>query len=159
MVSTYALSHVLPYVKQGRLDLDGDSIRIGRFEVFAVKGTRCVTCGLEAEFFKKESSNGTVVLNLYGCQKVANGFRNILFTRDHIIPASRGGTRVLKNLQPMCEDCNGKKGDSISFNDKAWQTIRLLSDYFRGIHARTERLYRFIRAIWRPNFVENRWKI
>jgi HNH endonuclease len=159
MISTYMLSRVLPHVKRGRLDLDGDSIRIGRFEVFVVKGTRCVGCGLEAEFFKKESSNGAVILNLYGRQKVANGFRNILFTRDHIIPASRGGTRVLKNLQPMCEDCNGKKGDSVSFRDKVRQSVKLASDYFHGIHTRTKGLYKLIRAVWRPNFVENRWKV
>ena len=34
-------------------------------------------------------------------------------TVDHIIPKSRGGTYALKNLDPMCYQCNQDKGDNM----------------------------------------------
>lgn len=34
-----------------------------------------------------------------------------LFTKDHIVPKSMGGTNRLTNLQTMCVSCNGKKGN------------------------------------------------
>lgn len=32
-------------------------------------------------------------------------------TVDHIIPASRGGVRSLKNLLPACRECNARRGN------------------------------------------------
>jgi 5-methylcytosine-specific restriction endonuclease McrA len=34
-------------------------------------------------------------------------------TIDHIIPKSLGGQDILSNMQLMCKQCNGNKGDSI----------------------------------------------
>jgi 5-methylcytosine-specific restriction endonuclease McrA len=33
-------------------------------------------------------------------------------TLDHIVAKSKGGLTEMTNLQPLCERCNGKKGDS-----------------------------------------------
>jgi hypothetical protein len=35
-----------------------------------------------------------------------------LFTQDHIVPVSLGGTDVLENLRCMCERCNSKRGNN-----------------------------------------------
>ena len=35
----------------------------------------------------------------------------LLFTHDHIIPTSRGGTNTLDNSQTLCEKCNSIKGN------------------------------------------------
>jgi len=48
-------------------------------------------------------------LNLYGFDE--NG-EEVLMTRDHIIPVSRGGKNHLSNYQVYCWKCNiGKGGD------------------------------------------------
>ncbi|MDY5554338.1 MAG: HNH endonuclease signature motif containing protein [Blautia sp.] len=36
---------------------------------------------------------------------------NILFQVDHIIPMNAGGKSTLDNLQILCRQCNGQKGD------------------------------------------------
>lgn len=49
-------------------------------------------------------------LNLYG---VRPGTGNeVLMTKDHIFPKSKGGAGGLSNLQTMCEKCNRRKGDA-----------------------------------------------
>lgn len=37
----------------------------------------------------------------------------VLMTRDHIIPRSRGGSEGLENMQTMCTKCNSKKGNKL----------------------------------------------
>ena len=33
----------------------------------------------------------------------------VLFTKDHILPKSKGGRNTLDNLQTMCIECNNRK--------------------------------------------------
>jgi len=82
-----------------------------------VHGTVCVTCGLCGEFFALERHLTTshyerlrYHFNLYGIDESGE---EILFTKDHIVPKSKGGADNLKNLQTMCIICNAEKGDSI----------------------------------------------
>ncbi|MFC1509174.1 HNH endonuclease [Candidatus Omnitrophota bacterium] len=32
---------------------------------------------------------------------------------DHIVPFSRGGSNTVRNIQLLCEKCNGEKSDNI----------------------------------------------
>jgi hypothetical protein len=85
-----------------------------RYQVFRQSHV-CVRCGLPGAYFALEKSiheeNARKWhLNLYG---IGPDGREILFTKDHIIPVSKGGPDTLKNLQTMCEICNGEKGSSI----------------------------------------------
>lgn len=79
-----------------------------RYELFLLNHT-CVQCGLEATYYKLEKQENARYyhFNLYGTK---NG-REVLFTKDHIIPASKGGPNHVTNYQTMCCDCNYKKGD------------------------------------------------
>lgn len=110
----YKLEEVLPYVKMSgrkeKKDFDGDEIKItsDRLRTFKAKGTKCVCCGLEGNYFKKDKNDKDKMyhFNLYG---VKDG-EPILMTKDHIIPKSKGGKNYIDNYQPMCEECNKKKG-------------------------------------------------
>ena len=82
-----------------------------RYKVFFIKGYKCSKCGLEGKFFALEKSSENEKryhLNLYGIDKDGN---EVLMTKDHIIPRSLGGKNTLDNYQPMCVNCNVKKGN------------------------------------------------
>jgi 5-methylcytosine-specific restriction endonuclease McrA len=102
------------FVPSSREDLDGDQINFStlRLRTFAAKGITCVACKLRGLFFIKEKQRAEVKryhLALYALDK--NG-QEVLMTKDHIIPKSRGGKNTLRNMQPMCLLCNQEKGDN-----------------------------------------------
>lgn len=90
-------------------------IKSRRLMLFMHKGSNCVLCGVEGVYFALERhvhKNGcqdNPHFNLYGCTKDG---REILMTKDHILPRAQGGSNKLKNLQTMCTRCNGKKGNT-----------------------------------------------
>lgn len=114
----YLPEEILPRVvfgknKKKRKELDGDMINFGslRLQTFASKGIACVSCDLVGSFFIKEKhreQDKIWHLNLYA---VSESAKEVLMTRDHKIPLSRGGKDCLSNLQPMCFPCNQEKGD------------------------------------------------
>jgi len=86
-----------------------------RYQVFATKGTKCIACGLEGNFFalerhpnKQINASDRPHFNLYGFN---DDGEEVLITKDHIIPRSKGGSDKLENLQTMCYSCNWLKSD------------------------------------------------
>ena len=100
-----------------------------RYQLFKLKGTNCVLCGLKGThfYFEKPRTEKTYHLNLYGISPVTN--EEILITKDHIIPRSEGGSDSLLNLQTMCTICNGMKA---SFPDLIFK--KLNEDYENEKH-------------------------
>lgn len=80
-----------------------------RYMTFYQKGTKCVCCGKEGTHFKLCGEDGTERrhFNLYADD-------GTLFTKDHIVPKSKGGMDRVSNMQTMCTDCNLKKGSKCS---------------------------------------------
>lgn len=97
---------------RNRYEFDGDMMKPWslRYFTFIKKGCTCHSCGLQATHFYKEHSrpNQAFHFNLYGFNE--NG-EEILFTKDHYNPKSKGGPDKLKNLVTMCQICNRKKSD------------------------------------------------
>lgn len=127
--STVSINQVTAYVlenekltwmekrSRNKLTIDGFSAKITslRIRMFALKGTNCVYCGRVGKFFayekpKKCHPKTGWHLNLYSVDEDGT---EVQMTMDHIYPASKGGKDILSNVQPMCEECNHKKADSV----------------------------------------------
>ena len=81
-----------------------------RYTLFKRKGVVCVTCGLTGVFFAKERYNenkNKYHFNLYGFNTAG---KEVMLTKDHIIPKCLGGKDSQANYQPMCAPCNQNKG-------------------------------------------------
>lgn len=111
--NAYEIKQIVPILGSERVTLDGDIVKLAslRYHTFQ-KNLKCVTCGLEGVYFLKEKDhkNHPFHLNLYG---VTFKGERVLMTKDHILPASRGGRTILENLQTMCSFCNSSKGDQM----------------------------------------------
>lgn len=111
---TYTIEQVMPHLlkRQGEAVFDGDSIRLfgNRYGCFINSGLKCHACGLEGTVFIKEKHRCESIwhFNLYGYNEQGN---EVLFTKDHIIPRSRGGSNKVENLKTMCRPCNEKKNN------------------------------------------------
>lgn len=122
-LATYSLEEILPYItakektkiKLGEYSPNCCSLRLQTFKRDIEKGLDyCPKCGIKVSFFALEYQfKCNPHLNLYGLN---NEGEEILMTRDHIIPLSKGGPDTLDNLQIMCYDCNIEKGANIEEN-------------------------------------------
>ena len=100
--------------QNAKVELDGDTIKGNsqRYQVFFTKGLKCACCGIEGRYFAKEkhSYDKSYHLNLYAFDE---NDKEVLMTKDHILPKSKGGKDVIENYQPMCVKCNVAKGNKI----------------------------------------------
>ena len=82
-----------------------------RYGVFSAS-ILCFACGLVGEYFLlQQSPNDSpkkAHFNLYG--KLFD--EEILFTKDHIMPKSKGGSDNILNYRTMCLRCNMAKADN-----------------------------------------------
>ena len=84
------------------------SLRYYLFE----RSLECVTCGLSGDHFRLETHRGSDILRThYNLYAVLPDAKIMLFTKDHILPRSKGGKNDLSNLQTMCHECNVAKGN------------------------------------------------
>ena len=120
---TYSINEVREKVKDilfekdkrnAKVDFDGDLIKGNsqRYQTFFTKGCKCAVCGIEGKYFAKERhpSDSVYHLNLYAVDDNGN---EILMTKDHIIPRSKGGIDDISNYQTMCKLCNEAKGNKL----------------------------------------------
>ena len=81
-----------------------------RYHVFRTS-LKCVECGIRGQYFalEREEKHAPNIghFNLYA---VDHSGQEVLMTKDHIVPRSKGGRNWLSNYQTMCATCNTKKG-------------------------------------------------
>ena len=115
------------YPKGNRVKIDEYSVKCAsslRLQLFYKDDCICTECGLRASYICLESIGGQRPhFNLYG---VTDSGEEVLFTKDHIKPRSKGGKDLLDNLQIMCEPCNVSKGYKYRLKDR----IKLLKRRF-----------------------------
>lgn len=87
-----------------------------RYQLYAEKGTRCARCGILGTYFALErgvhDNPNRFHFNLYGRDKKG---REVMITKDHILPRSKGGKNKLSNYQPLCIRCNQRKADKVEY--------------------------------------------
>lgn len=97
--------------EQCKMMFDDESINMAsdRYKVFRLNKT-CVCCGIEGTIIamEKDEKDISYHFNMYGIDSKG---KEILFTKDHIIPKSKGGKNNISNYQTMCVVCNGKKSN------------------------------------------------
>lgn len=81
-----------------------------RYKTFIEKGYTCVCCGRTGAYYALEKSTGSnqnrAHFNLYSDD-------DVLMTKDHILPKSKGGRDCIENMQTMCTVCNSAKGSTV----------------------------------------------
>lgn len=81
-----------------------------RYKTFVEKGYKCVCCGRTGAYYALEKSHGSNLkrahFNLYSND-------DVLMTKDHILPKSKGGADCIENMQTMCTICNVNKGNTV----------------------------------------------
>ena len=102
-----------PEDKKAMVVINGDKIKGNsqRLQTFFTKGLKCACCGIEGKYFGKEKDFNAARyhLNLYALDESGN---EVLMTKDHIVPRSKGGASELYNYQTMCVKCNIAKGSN-----------------------------------------------
>jgi 5-methylcytosine-specific restriction endonuclease McrA len=88
---------------------------------------KCVSCGIEGSFFALEQkTKETPHMNFYA---ILDG-EEILMTKDHIVPISKGGQDHMDNYQTMCCTCNQiKSARTIKFGEPP--PVHVLSQEFK----------------------------
>lgn len=131
--AVFSLDAVLPYIKDDkraegatRLYEDDEGhihevkMTSARYHLFK-NSVKCVGCGIEGKYFAlernfKQQHNGRSRhhFNLYSINQHGH---EVMMTKDHIVPKSKGGSNSMKNYQTMCRSCNAAKKDA--YTDEA----------------------------------------
>ena len=102
-----------------RIELVGDDGEVYRVKIWDsqriklfFKSSDCVFCSRKGSYFLLETHrpDQNPHLNLYSED-------DVLMTKDHIKPRSKGGKNEMSNYQTLCYECNQEKRDKYGQED------------------------------------------
>lgn len=103
------------------LNINGDMIKMAsdRYYTF-LKSLKCAYCSIEGKFMRKERilnhkgkpTTERFHFNLYAINSDGD---EVLMTKDHIIPKSKGGHNSIRNYQTCCVNCNSDKSSNLNY--------------------------------------------
>ena len=123
-VAEFTPEDVLPFAEVSQKGFESDRFYAGmrvsmtslRYRVFQ-KSLACEKCGIVGNVMRLQYNNADKAraedrahFNLY-C--VREGEEDVLMTKDHILPRSKGGKDVISNLRTYCSPCNWERGDGV----------------------------------------------
>jgi len=115
-LGTFQIDEILEFIGPRKKEFMGYLIKMNslRYHTFK-KNIKCAGCGIEGTHFALESHNYPQCLtNLHFNLYAINAYGDeVLMTKDHIIPRSKGGRDHIDNMQTMCTKCNGEKDDKM----------------------------------------------
>jgi hypothetical protein len=107
---TIPIAEVMPIIGRSLVEVRGVAVSANTesLKTFKKRGPKCWLCGLEGEFFaaEKQRDQEVVHIKLYGKQ----GKKEVMLTKDHVIPKSWGGRDTMKNYRVLCSVCNNQLG-------------------------------------------------
>jgi hypothetical protein len=127
-LTVVSVGNVLPYIGGGKREYAGTMVKMGsqRYQVFN-KSLACASCELVGSFFALERDkaaakrDGPYHFNLYALRPDGS---EVLMTKDHIVPKSKGGKDHLSNYVTMCAPCNNKKAAKVPEEPKEVFVVR-----------------------------------
>ena len=130
VLGEFGIDDVLPYIttsstyKEYKINGVSHMVKMNSHRYFVFqKSLECAACGLKGTKFLLEQHSGdeNPHFNLYGEEKG----ENLLFTKDHIIPAAHHGLSDLSNYTTCCAICNNLKSDLL-LSYEAVRKLRLI---------------------------------
>lgn len=86
-----------------------EEVKARRLE-YASKGNKIRRARELAAGGKHTTEQWQQLKQYYGNRCVCCGRSDVRIHRDHVVPICRGGSNDISNIQPLCPDCNKRKG-------------------------------------------------
>lgn len=149
-VAKLAIEAMLPNVDVQLVESLGYTIKTNstRYKCFA-ESLSCVDCGLTGQYVKLEyedahkNPNMRTHMNLYALNESGE---EILFTKDHIVPRSKGGANGISNMQTMCSPCNQSKANTLRSSD-LYRLLLKAAKAKKGITFTAQQVQKLVREL------------
>lgn len=151
----YTVKEIMPLIsesvikKRKLLKLPGGKrVRLSStLKTFHHWGVICARCGVEGTVFREVKHDKKTHLRLLG---IKDG-NEVMMTRDHIIPHSKGGSNNFSNMQTMCCECNSEKQDEVQEElvENSEYSYKSIKDYIFNTYRKSYARDRFSRDFGR----------
>ena len=148
---TYTIEEMMPLIseavmkKRKLLQLpSGKRARLSStLKIFHHCGVICAKCGVKGTIFREVRHDKKMHIRLLG---IKDG-KEVMMTKDHIIPHSKGGSNSSSNMQTMCCECNSEKQDEVSGDlvENSKYSYKSIKDYIFNVYPKSSARDRFSR--------------